>query len=177
VFASLRSTNYLAEGTVKSGLLLHGTGEPPQWTDYEVDVCLIYGDYYFVEALKRYKEIYSHTSLIYVPDTNFFGTDSFTYQACDSGGDCATATVTVVVSPAATNVFAAQIFLGADTHLPTISFPTSTGQFYHVQYRDDLAVGPWSALVSNIPGSGALMSISDTNVSTARFYRVRADGQ
>jgi hypothetical protein len=32
-----------------SGLLLHGTGHRPR--DREVDVSLIYGDYYFVEAL------------------------------------------------------------------------------------------------------------------------------
>src|ERR1039457_7729278 len=73
------------------------------------DVLPIYGDYYFIEALKRYRDIYNQTTVTYVPDTNFCGTDSFTYQVCDSGGDCATATVTVVVSPSATNVFAAGV--------------------------------------------------------------------
>ena len=99
LFTSLRSANYLAEGTSSSGILLHGTGEPPTATMLEVNVSLIYGDYYFIEALKRYRDIYSHTAVTYVPDTNFNGTDSFTYQVCDSGGDCATATVTVVVGP------------------------------------------------------------------------------
>jgi hypothetical protein len=172
LFASLRSTNYLAEGTVNSGLLLHGTGEPPQWTDLEVDVCLIYGDYYFVEALKRYKDLYSHTTVTYVPDTNFCGTDSFAYQVCDSGGNCATATVTVVVSPAATNGLAAQISLAPDTRWPTISFPALAGQFYYVQYRDDPVAGPWSILATNLAGSGAALSVTDTNPAAQRFYRV-----
>lgn len=37
------------------------------------------------------------TSVTYDPDPNFVGTDSFTYQACDPGGLCDTATVTVTV--------------------------------------------------------------------------------
>ena len=172
LFDSLRSTNYLAEGTVNSGLILHGTGEPPQWTDLEVDVCLIYGDYYFVEALKRLKDRYACTSLTYTPDKDFLGADTFQYEVCDSGGNCATATVTVVVSPAATNVFAAQISLAPDTHWPTISFPTLAGQFYHVQYRDDLAAGLWSILATNLAGSGAALAITDTNPAARRFYRV-----
>ena len=174
LFTSLRSTNYLAEGTVNSGLLLHGTGEPPQWTDLEVDVCLIYGDYYYVEALKRLTDIYSHTSLTYVPDKDFLGTDTFQYEVCDSGGNCSTATVTVVVSPAATNVFAAQISLAPDTRWPTISFPTLAGQFYQVQYSDGLAPGPWSILATNLAGSGAAVSVTDTNPAARRFYRVGA---
>ena len=35
------------------GLLLHGTGNYPSGS--EIDVTLVYGDYYFVEALARYK--------------------------------------------------------------------------------------------------------------------------
>jgi unsaturated chondroitin disaccharide hydrolase len=50
---SLMSPNYLSDGTESAGLLLHATGRKP--TDREVDVTLIYGDYYFVEALMRYK--------------------------------------------------------------------------------------------------------------------------
>jgi unsaturated chondroitin disaccharide hydrolase len=172
IFDSLSSTNYLAQGRLSSGILLHGVGETPPLWDQELDVSLIYGDYYFLEALKRYREIYNQTTVTYVPDTNFCGTDSFTYQVCDSGGECVTATVTVVVSPAATNVLAAQISLAPGTHLPTISFPTLTGQFYHVQYRDDLAAGPWSILATNLAGSGAALSVTDTNPAARRFYRV-----
>jgi unsaturated chondroitin disaccharide hydrolase len=169
---SLSSTNYLARNTTSSGILLHGTGEMPP--SQEVDVSLIYGDYYFIEALKRYQEIYNHSTLTYIPDPDFYGTDTFSYQVCDSGGNCATATVTVVVSPAATSSFAAQISLAPDTRLPTISFPTLAGHFYHVQYRDDLAAGPWSILATNLAGSGVALSVTDTSPATRRFYRVGA---
>jgi unsaturated chondroitin disaccharide hydrolase len=53
ILTSLMSPNYLSDGTESAGLLLHATGRKP--TDREVDVTLIYGDYYFVEALMRYK--------------------------------------------------------------------------------------------------------------------------
>ena len=172
LFNSLSSTNYLAQGSISSGVLLHGVGEMPP--SGEVDVSLIYGDYYFVEALKRYKEVYSQTTVTYVPDTNFCGTDSFTYQVCDSGGDCSTATVTVVVSTAATNAFTAQISLAPPTHLPVISFPTVAGTTYDVQYRDGLSAGPWSFLATNLAGSGTVIAITDTNPPVRRFYRVCA---
>jgi hypothetical protein len=171
IFNSLSSTNYLAQSS-SSGILLHGVGETPPLWDQEIDVSLIYGDYYYLEALKRYREIYNQTTITYVPDTNFCGTDSFTYQVCDSGGNCATATVTVVVSPAATNAFAAQISLAPDTHWPTISFPTLAGQFYQVQYSDGVAPGPWSILATSLAGSGAALSVTDTNSGPRRFYRV-----
>jgi unsaturated chondroitin disaccharide hydrolase len=172
ISSSLSSTNYLAQGSISSGILLHGVGETPPLSTSEIDVSLIYGDYYFIEALKRYREIYNQRTVTYVPDTNFCGTDSFTYQVSDSGGDCATATVNIVISPAATNDFAAQISLASDTHLPTISFPALAGQFYHVQYRDDLAAGLWSILATNLAGSGAALSVTDTNPAARRFYRV-----
>lgn len=38
-------------------------------------------------------------SFIYVPDANFNGTDSFTYEVSDGNGGTATATVTIVVNP------------------------------------------------------------------------------
>ena len=62
-----------------------------------MNVSLIYGDYYFIEALTRYAAAYGRTNLTYTPNPGFTGTDTFTYQVCDSGGNCSTATVTVVV--------------------------------------------------------------------------------
>jgi LPXTG-motif cell wall-anchored protein len=38
-------------------------------------------------------------ALRYTPDSNWNGTDSFTYEVCDPDGACDTATVTVVVAP------------------------------------------------------------------------------
>lgn len=51
---SLTSPAYLAAGTRNAGILLHGVGHLP--AGHEVDVGLVYGDYYFLEALMRYRQ-------------------------------------------------------------------------------------------------------------------------
>ncbi|WP_287409802.1 cadherin-like domain-containing protein, partial [Oceanithermus sp.] len=40
-------------------------------------------------------------TIVYTPDPDYNGPDSFSYQICDSDGDCATATVNVTVVPSA----------------------------------------------------------------------------
>ncbi len=55
ILASLMSAEYLSDGEESSGVLLHGTGNKPD--NSQVDVSLIYGDYYFTEALLRYLAI------------------------------------------------------------------------------------------------------------------------
>lgn len=176
ILESLGSTNYFAKGTTSSGILLHGTGNPPQIGDPEVNVSLIYGDYYFVEALRRYAEAYGRTNVTYTPNPGFTGTDTFTYQVCDSGGNCSTATVTVVVL--GTNgvpAFNVQAFLSPVTSQPLISFPTVSNHLYEVDYADSLTPPQlWSILASNLIGSGSVISINDTNSVPQRFYRVKA---
>ncbi|RKG94080.1 alpha-12C2-mannosidase [Corallococcus terminator] len=49
---SLASPAYLAQGTNSPGLLLHGVGNLP--ANQEINVSLIYGDYYFLEAILRF---------------------------------------------------------------------------------------------------------------------------
>ncbi|WP_232293290.1 glycoside hydrolase family 88 protein [Stigmatella aurantiaca] len=51
---SLSSPAYLAAGTSSPGILQHGVGHYP--AGQEVDVSLAYGDYYFIEALRRFKQ-------------------------------------------------------------------------------------------------------------------------
>jgi unsaturated chondroitin disaccharide hydrolase len=51
---SLSSPAYLAEGTASRSILLHGTQNAPVG---ETDRGLTYGDYYFVEALLRYRSL------------------------------------------------------------------------------------------------------------------------
>jgi hypothetical protein len=51
ILQSLCSSKYLAEGTISHGILNHCVGDKP--LNSEVDVSLIYGDYYFLEALIR----------------------------------------------------------------------------------------------------------------------------
>jgi hypothetical protein len=160
LFASLSSTNYLAVNTTNA-ILLHGYP-----VDVTNDTSLIYGDYYFIEALKRFNDVFNKTTLTYIPATNFTGTDTFTYQACDSSGAVSTATVTVNVG------FVAQISLSPETGWPAISFPTAAGENYFVQYLDSLVPdGNWQILATNIPGSGSIVSITDTNPPDLRFYR------
>jgi len=164
VFNSLSSTNYLAQGTISSGILLHGDS-----VDSATDASLIYGDYYFLEALKRLNDLYGQTTVTYVPDTNFSGTDTFTYQACDSSGNSSCATVSVMVGPAAPNPTIA-ISRGG---VLTISFPTSAQGSYFVQYANSLTPPvSWTVLATNIAGTGSACLINDTNTVSERFYRV-----
>lgn len=53
ILTSLCSPKYLTEGTGSSAVLRHATGSRPHGMD--VDASLIYGDYYFMEALMRYR--------------------------------------------------------------------------------------------------------------------------
>jgi unsaturated chondroitin disaccharide hydrolase len=176
IFESLASTNYLAEGTSNSSILLHGVGNTPVLPDPEVNVGLIYGDYYFVEAMRRFALVYGRTNLTYTPDPGFTGTDTFTYQVCDSAGQTATATVTVVVQPSdPPPAFAATASFNPSNQLPVISFPSTSGYLYNVEYRDATGTpGIWSDLVTNLVGSGAILSATDAVPSTARLYRVIA---
>jgi unsaturated chondroitin disaccharide hydrolase len=161
IFASLASTNYLAQATTNRGILLHGDS-----VDTGTDASLIYGDYYFIEALKRLNDVYRHTTLTYVPETNFTGTDSFTYQVCDSSGATSTAMVSVTVG------FVAQISFSPGQG-KLIWFPTSTSNTYFIQYADELfSPMNWSPLTTNIAGTGAMISVTDTNPSAQRFYRI-----
>ncbi|MBI3112738.1 MAG: glycoside hydrolase family 88 protein [Ignavibacteriales bacterium] len=51
---SLCSPAYLAEGTNSRGILNHAVGHMPAGT--EIDVSIIYADYYFIEAMLRYQK-------------------------------------------------------------------------------------------------------------------------
>jgi uncharacterized protein YyaL (SSP411 family) len=52
ILRSLCSAPYLAEGTTSHAVLNHAVGNKPG--KLEVDVSLIYADYYFIEAMLRY---------------------------------------------------------------------------------------------------------------------------
>lgn len=55
ILRSLCSAPYFAEGTQSHALLNHAVGSKP--ASSEVDVSIIYADYYFLEALLRYKRL------------------------------------------------------------------------------------------------------------------------
>jgi hypothetical protein len=57
ILRTLSSGEYKAAAGTNGGFILkHGVGHMPNKT--EIDVPLTYADYYFVEAMKRYKELY-----------------------------------------------------------------------------------------------------------------------
>ncbi len=53
ILIELGSARYLTQGLDTPALLLHCVGSKPGHS--EVDMPIIYGDYYFVEALMRYR--------------------------------------------------------------------------------------------------------------------------
>ena len=55
ILKSLCSFSYLAKGTSSHGILNHCVGHKPN--NSEIDVSLIYADYYFLEALSRFKSL------------------------------------------------------------------------------------------------------------------------
>ncbi len=174
ILESLSSTNYLARGTSNSAILLHGTGNPPQISDPEVNVGLVYGDYYYIEGLRRFALVYGRNNITYTPNPGFTGTDTFTYQVCDNNGQTATATVTVVVQPSGSPPsFSATATISPANQSPVISFPTTSGYLYSVVYRDASGTpGQWTTLATNMVGSGATLSVTDSVPSVARLYRV-----
>ena len=55
ILRSLCSAPYLAEGTISHAVLNHAVGSKPAKS--EVDVSIIYADYYFIEAMLRYLQL------------------------------------------------------------------------------------------------------------------------
>jgi hypothetical protein len=56
----------------------------------------------------------------------------------------------------------------------TIAFITASNRWYHVDYNDDLSSSAWTTFTNNVPGTGGIVSVLDTNVVgfPQRFYRV-----
>jgi len=55
ILTTLSKPPYLSIGTTSMGILNHAVGSRP--ADSEVDRSLVYADYYFLEALKRYQRM------------------------------------------------------------------------------------------------------------------------
>jgi unsaturated chondroitin disaccharide hydrolase len=58
ILVSLCQPPYLSRGTSSIAILNHAVGNKPGKS--EIDVSLIYGDYYFLEAIKRYQQIHKN---------------------------------------------------------------------------------------------------------------------
>lgn len=79
---SLCSPAYLATASTSPGLLLHGTAfykTPIKPTGDDIDATLIYGDYYLVEALERFKRLSAggwYSSVSFPGGTRALGKDN-----------------------------------------------------------------------------------------------------
>ena len=58
----------------------------------------------------------------------------------------------------------------------TITFSSSVNRVYSLDYSDSLRPAAWTGLASNVPGSNAVIGISNTNVpvESIRYYRLKA---
>jgi len=56
-----------------------------------------------------------------------------------------------------------------------ITFTSSAGQFYRLEYADALPLSSWSTAVDSIAGTGGIVSATHLGgaISTSRFYRLR----
>jgi hypothetical protein len=56
-----------------------------------------------------------------------------------------------------------------------LTFSTVSNQSYIIEDRTNLQTGAWATLTNNIPGTGSIVSVSDSPPANlpARFYRVR----
>ena len=57
----------------------------------------------------------------------------------------------------------------------TLSFPSTTGFTYHVEYKTALNTSAWTPLTTRA-GNGSTQTVSDSNPGgQARFYRLRVE--
>jgi hypothetical protein len=56
----------------------------------------------------------------------------------------------------------------------SISFASGSNRLYHVDSNDDLVSGTWTTFTNNVPGTGGIVSVLDTNAATLpeRYYRL-----
>ena len=55
-----------------------------------------------------------------------------------------------------------------------LAFDSMTGRIYSIEYSTNLLQGTWGKLGANMPGTGAAISIEDTNDWARAYYRVEA---
>ena len=90
MLTSLSSPAYLSEGTTNRAILLHGTRHKPAGS---FDHGLVFGDYYFLEALNRYQDMFPPP-----PTTSSTGATSSTTASTTTTTTTAPAAVPVTVS-------------------------------------------------------------------------------
>ena len=114
------------------------------------------------------------TNIIYVPVTNYIGTDLFSFVVSDIYGGSATGTVQVTVTSAnlpSPNVVVPPAFdSGSGTF--SVTFAGIPGYTYTIQSAES-PTGPWSFLKTVTAGNDGLIVVTDTELPPppSRYYR------
>lgn len=64
-------------------------------------------------------------------------------------------------------------FINSTNALPAVAFVSATGRWYDILVTTNLMSQNWLPWKTNLPGSEATMSVTDTNARPERFYRLR----
>lgn len=162
MLTSLSSPAYLSEGTTNRAILLHGTRHKPAGS---FDHGLIFGDYYFLEALNRYQAMFpppsTTTSTGATSSTPATSTTTSTTSSTTTTTTAPAAAFTLSVSPANQTLVRGKTFTFTATVNPTGGFSSA------VQFT--LAGAPAGATVTFRPNPSATTSTLKvvTTASTA----------
>ncbi|MFL5345163.1 MAG: glycoside hydrolase family 88 protein [Hyalangium sp.] len=177
---SLSSSAYLASGSSSPGILLHGVGfymTPVNPPGSDIDKSLIYGDYYFVEALIRYKLARAggwYSTLVFPGSLHDLGANNTGVQVAEFDVTPLSKPVDAVIGYAgrATNVTAYSslsllirlnpsgffdVRRGGD-YAALASLPYEINATYHVRMRADLGAKRYSVWVRPPGGNEVLLA-------------------
>ena len=175
---SLSSPAYLAAGTTSPGILLHGVAfftTPIKPSGEDIDKSLIYGDYYFVEALVRFKLQSAggwYSTLDFPRSVRALGSGNTGVQVVEFNVTPLSKFIDTVVGYAdtSTNVtgyssLAMSIRMNPDgffdvrrggAYAALVSLPYQANATYHVRMRTDLNAKTYSVWVTP-PGGGEVL--------------------
>jgi unsaturated chondroitin disaccharide hydrolase len=119
--ASLSSPAYLSEGTTNRAILLHGTRHKPAGS---YDHGLIFGDYYFLEALERYEELTGSPTTTTTTTTSTSTTSTSTTSTSTTTTSPTAPTFSLAVAPTSSTVARGQTATFTVTVTPQGGFDT-----------------------------------------------------
>src|SRR5262249_33627525 len=109
------------------------------------------------------------SNVLIIPSVTAADAGTYTVQvATPCGTNSSSATLTIDSRP--------QILSLTRTGLNvTVSFTTTSGKYYRLQFTDDMGTGLWATAVDNILGTGGTMQATDVGGAgrSHRFYRLK----
>ncbi|HXJ75898.1 MAG TPA: putative Ig domain-containing protein, partial [Candidatus Dormibacteraeota bacterium] len=98
-------------------------------------------------------------------------TNTLSLVVSDNGTPAMTATQTFLVTVALPPQLNPSPVMNGNQMI--FSFPTWSGITYQLEYKDDLAYPAWTPLGSSIPGTGAVIHLTNNVGSAQRYFRLR----